>query len=406
MTKPSEAREFARSKKEGVLLDNLYNKKIYNLVYFFIVQIFCNAIINISMFSFSRTKESTACMIDDRFIRFFSVEQNGKKVELKNFFSERIPDELFDQESFVSDGAFIIRLNEVRKKTGIQKIHLVIPDQYVTVFHTVAPMHLFSGGKNDFQKTIEKYLNNLLAEHAEFSQLDVIADYDLIDETAEGYHLHVAVARPDEFKHIPALFESAGFSIGHIDISSFAIHRVAKTMYAQKTYGVISLGTHTTKISAIRSGNIIASTLVPIGSEHLFEILQQVLGISRSESEEIIHKYGILHSHPDKQVLGALFQTLKPVVQGVEQVQLIASSSELYTHDYYKQPIDEFYLYGIGASISGVAQYVGIKTNTVIRPIDLIPLDFIDEEILLQVPVELLSLYLPVMSTAVHYLHD
>jgi Tfp pilus assembly PilM family ATPase len=358
------------------------------------------------MFSFSQVKESTACMIDDRFIRFFSVEKNGKKVSLKNFFSERIPDDLFSTESFVSNAAFITRLNEIRKKTGIQKIHLVIPDQYVTVFHTVVPMDLFVPGKKDFQKVIEQYLDNLLKSHEEFSNLDVIADYDLIDETVEGYHLHVAVARPEQFKHIPALFESGGFTIEHIDISSFAIHRLAKTMYAQKTYGVISLGTHTAKVSVIRSGNIITSTVVPVGSEHLFESLQNTLSISRSEAENIIHKYGILHSHPDKNVLGQLFQTLKPLVVGVEYVQSIASSQDLYNHDFYKQQVDEFYLYGIGASISGVAQYLGIKTNTIIRPIDLIPLDFIDEEILLQVPVELLSLYLPVMSTAVHYLND
>jgi hypothetical protein len=63
-------------------------------------------------------------------------------------------------------------------------------------------------------------------------------------------------------------------------------------------------------------------------------------------------------------------------------------------------------MYGVGASINGIAQYLGIKSQTSVKPIDIIPTEFLDEEILLQVPVEVLPVYLPVMSTAVHYLAE
>lgn len=357
------------------------------------------------MFSFSRTIQSTACMIDDRFIRFFSIEKNGKRFSLKNFFSERIPDEVYEENGqFINAEHLVSRLREIRSKLRIANIHLVVPDTYITVFHTVVAHDVFRD-KKDFRKAVEDYLSDLLVSHEDFSENDAIADYDILEETPEGYHIHVAIARPEYFQHLPQLFESAGFTIEHIDISSFALHRIAKAMHDQEVYGMISIGTHTTNISVVRSGNIIASTTVSVGGEHLITTLQETLQISRSEAEKIIHQYGILHSHPDKNVLSNLFMKLKPVVQGIEQVKS-ACSEEYYEHGFYHIKPEYFYLYGIGVSISGIAQYLGIKTNTIVRPIDVIPFEFIDEEILLQIPVELVPLYLPVMSTAIHYLAE
>jgi len=354
----------------------------------------------------SRKRDSVACMIDDRFIRFFHVAQNGKKVSLKKYFSERIPDDLFDKHHMIiPDQTMIDRLTEIRKKHELKHVHLVVPDRYVTVFHTTIPHTVFERNKKSFQINLESYLENLLDQHPEFSAIDMIADYDLIERDDEGYHVHVAVARPELFHHIPELFESAGFVIDHIDISSFAIHRVAKHMHHKQGYGVISIGTDTTSISAVKSGNIIASTIVPVGSNDLLQTLQRVLEISHQEAQSIIQQYGILHTHPDKQVLGELFVTLKPIVEGISFVGHMCSQ-KLYQHTFYHQAPETMYLYGIGASIAGVAQYLGIKTDTTIRPIDVIPTEFIDEEILLQVPVELVPLYLPVMSTAIHYLTE
>lgn len=357
------------------------------------------------MFSFSKTIHSTACMIDDRFIRFFSIEKKGKKVSLKNFFSERIPDEVYEENNtFYNTKHLVTRLQEIRKKFQISHVHLVVPDTYITVFHTFISKDIFSL-KKDFRKTIEEYLTDLLIKHEDFTELDTIADYDVLEETDEGYHVHVAIARPEQFQHVPHLFESAGFTIDHIDISSFALHRITKSIHQQEMYGMISIGTHTTNISIVRSGNIIASTTVPVGGEHIIQTLQNTLDISRSEAEKIIHQYGILHSHPDKNVLSNLFMTVKPIVQGIEQVKAVCSR-DFYEHHFYHIQPEYFYLYGIGVSISGVAQYLGIKTNTLMRTIDVIPFDFIDEEVLLQIPVELIPIYLPVMSTAMHYLAE
>ncbi len=357
------------------------------------------------MFSFSKTNYSTACMIDDRFIRFFSIEKNGKKVALKNFFSERIPDEVYEQNNqFINAQHLVLRLKEIRNKFHMHNIHLVVPDTYVTVFHTFVHKDIL-GTSKDFRKTIESYLADLLIKHENFTDSDTIADYDILEETPEGYHVHVAIARPEQFQHVPHLFESAGFTIDHIDISSFALHRIAKSIHQQEMYGMISIGTHTTNISIVRSGNIIASTMVPVGGEHIIQTLQNTLTVSRSEAEKIIHQYGILHSHPDKNVLSNLFMTIKPIVQGIEQVKSVCSK-EYYEHNFYHIQPEYFYLYGIGVSISGIAQYLGIKTNTIMRTIDVIPFDFIDEEVLLQIPIDLVPVYLPVMSTAMHYLAE
>jgi Tfp pilus assembly PilM family ATPase len=233
----------------------------------------------------------------------------------------------------------------------------------------------------------------------------MISDYEIIGETVEGYDIHVSVARPAQFKYIPELLESAGFIVDDIDITSFSLHKLVKYINQESAYGTISIGTHTTHVSIVQAGKVIASSWCQIGSNDLIKIVEMKLNITRAEAERIIHQYGILHMHPDKEVLAGLLATLKPIIESIEQVQVACSSSN-YQHSFYHASESHFYLYGIGTSISGIAQYLGIKTNTSVRPIDIIPTEFLDEEIIVQIPVEVLPLYLPVMSTAVNYLTE
>lgn len=353
----------------------------------------------------TRTHDSVACTVDDRFIRFFHVAKTGKKTELKAFFSERIPDQSFNEyNELIVDGTLIARLQETRKKYGFLKVHLVIPDRYITVFHTVVPRTVFGGGsKKSLQQSIERYLEKLLIDHPEFSANDMIADYEVIGETVDGYDVHVSVARPGQFRHIPELLESCGFIIDHIDISSYTIHRLVKHIHGEAMYGTIAIGTHTTYVSMVQKGQILASSWCSVGSEDLIKTLEEKLKITRAEAEKIIHEYGILHMHPDKEVLGALLAIMKPVIESMQQVQ-VACSPQTYQHAFYHGDANQFYMYGIGASIFGIGQYLGVKTNARVRPIDVMPTEFIDEQIIVQIPVEVLPLYLPVMSTALNYL--
>jgi Tfp pilus assembly PilM family ATPase len=283
---------------------------------------------------------------------------------------------------------------------------LVIPDRYVTVFHTVVPRSVFgSGSERSLQQTIERYLEKLLIDYPEFSETDMISDYEVLGETSQGYDIHVSVARPAQFKYIPELLEAAGFTVGHVDISSFALHKLAQYLNKESAYGTISIGSHSTHVSMVRDGKVIASSWCQVGSNDLIRVVEKTLKITRAEAERIIHQYGILHMHPDKEVLSELLLALRPVVESIGQVQ-VACSDAHYQHPFYHAPGDQFYLYGIGASISGIAQYLGIKANASVRTIDVIPTEFLDEEIIVQIPVEVLPLYLPVMSTAVNYLTE
>ena len=354
---------------------------------------------------FSRTRDSVACMVDDRFIRFFHVARDGKDVVVKNYFSERIPDHLFDeQRRFYPDDALIARLTQTRKRHKFEKIHMVIPDRYITVFHTVVPRGVFASEKS-LRIAIERHLENLLVDHPEFSPTDMIEDYEVIEETPDGIEVHVSVARPDRFAHIPKLLEAAGFVIDEIDIASSAVNRIVRDLSATPSYGTISVGTHTTEVSIVSSGKIIASSWCHVGSDDLITTIQNTLAISRTEAERIIREYGILHVHPDKNVLAALFMTIKPVVEAIHRVQATATKN-VYKHSFYHVRPDVFYIYGIGAGINGIPQYLGIKSGAIARVIDLIPAETLDEAAMIQIPVEILPAYLPVISAAVHFLAE
>jgi Tfp pilus assembly PilM family ATPase len=349
-----------------------------------------------------KKKESVACMLDDRSIRFFHIANERDQFVVKKYLSERIPDELFDaKNNLITNTLLTQRLSTIRTNHGFKKIHIVIPDRYVTVFHTIVPLPTVA--TKDLQKYIEQYLTQLLTEHPEFSAADMVSDYNVISTDDMGIHLHVAVARPERFKHIINALMAAGFEIDHIDIASFSMHRIAKHMNHASLYGTLSIGTHSTSVSIVKSGKIITSTVSDVGSEHLIHSIQTTLNISRAEAEKIIRHYGILHAHPDKEVLANLFQVMQPLAQTIVQL-LEKCSPQTYRHPFYHTPPQEWYVYGVGASIAGVAQYLGIKTHTHVHPIDIVPTEFIDESVLLQVPAEVLPMYLPVLSTAMNYL--
>lgn len=353
-------------------------------------------------------KESVACMFDDQSIRFFHVSKKGTTVTLKHFFTETIPDHIITNESVQPDAILIQRLSGIRKKYRFSKIHVVVPDRYVTVFHTVMPRTVFiqeqaKHKRVTLQQSIEHYLKQLLIHHPNFLASDTIADYEIIQESTDGYHLHVSIAHPNQFSFIPHILEQSGFIVDHIDIASFAIHRFARYMQQGALYGTIAIGSHTTQISIIRLGKIVASIWCQVGSRDLVNTLQTTLKISEHDAQKIIRDYGILSTHPDKTILSALYQTLVPITNGIKQA-LDSCSGILYSHPFYQGSPEQWYIYGIGASIPGIAQYFGIKANASVRPIDIIPTELLDEEIILQIPVDQLSLYLPVMSTALNYL--
>ena len=300
------------------------------------------------------------------------------------------------------------RLIKIRKQYKFSKIHLVIPDQYITVFHTVMPHDIFwdaqAQNKNTtLQNSIETYLKKLLDGHESFLTTDSIADYEIIQETSEGYHLHVSIARSERFAFIPKLLQDAGFVVGHIDIASFSIHRFAQYMKEGALYGTIAMNETTTQLSIVRSGKIVISLQCPVGSRDILNTIQTTLGITEYEAERIIRQYGILATHPDKRVLAALHKTLDPVVDGLQQA-IAHCSGRLYDHLFYRGVPDTWYIYGVGSFILGVAQYLGIKAHAHVQPIDIIPTELMDEEVILQIPADQLSLYLPVMSTALNYL--
>jgi Tfp pilus assembly PilM family ATPase len=354
-------------------------------------------------------KESVACMFDDRSIRFFHVTKKGTDVTIKNFFSEHIPDHIVtDHEQVLPDALLVQRLTSLRKKHNFKKIHVVIPDRYITVFHTIIPRSVFLNDRSKnkritLQHSIEQYLKKLLADHPNFSPTDTVADYEVIQESDEGYHTHVSIAHPDQFRFIPEILERAGFTVDHIDIASFSIHRFARYMQHGALYGTVAIGTHTTQISVVRSGKIITSTWCQVGSTHLTTTLQSKLGITLRDAERIIREYGILSTHPDKQILAALYETLQPVVVAIEQALMVCSGA-LYNHSFYKGIPEQWYVYGLGAAVPGIAQYLGIKARATMHPIDIIPTELMDEEVIIQIPVDQLPLYLPVMSTALNYL--
>ncbi len=125
---------------------------------------------------------------------------------------------------------------------------------------------------------------------------------------------------------------------------------------------IVSFGEVFTWIAWVCDGEILYQEDIPIGKQHIITHIEQKLGITGSEAQKILEKYGITQSHPDKKLLGSIFQILRPITETIN-TWILEHSRFTYIKQPYQSTPKNTLLVGSACDIAGLAQCIVLQTG-------------------------------------------
>lgn len=149
---------------------------------------------------------------------------------------------------------------------------------------------------------VPKMNPNELKEHMQweitrnipFAESTVVSDYkafDPEDPTAQNMDVVMAIAPQSAVDTIVATIKKSGKQTAAIDVEPLGIARSLRLSYhnelAAKTVCVVDVGHKTTSINIYKDGKLLMPRQVPLGGEMFTRAIQDGLGISAEEAEQL-----------------------------------------------------------------------------------------------------------------------
>ena len=318
----------------------------------------------VSLFK-KKTKTSTAFSIDDRNVRYVTVVRGGDGIQVEKYGSELFPDSIIDDaDVIINDAAFVARLRTLAQGISCTDADVIIPDAVAHCFHT----HVAKVPGTSQEDIILDHLKTYCEAHGMLGYGEYISEYEIILETHFGYDLHATLVPRKYVEHLQRLFRQAGVTVHHIETAHHAVAKSCVPIPVGHGFVAVSFGRKTTSVSLFNGTTIVAHDVVSVGVEDLYRTIEQQLNVSRTDSERIITRHGVLRTHPDRTVLGELYLSLAPVIDSIDRM-LVAIGTEPYKIFGHRFETGDIVVFGHGALVKGLVGYLGERTN--LRPHEL-----------------------------------
>jgi hypothetical protein len=150
------------------------------------------------------------------------------------------------------------------------------------------------------------------------------------------------------------------------DIAPDHVHHIAVSFTrgnnGEASQCIVSFGEVFTWIAWVCADEILYQEDLPIGKQHIINIIEKTLNVSSSQAQKILEKYGITQSHPDTSVLATLHQTLRPITDTINTWILEHSQFTYIKHPFQNLP-KNILLTGSSGDIAGLAQFLVLQTG-------------------------------------------
>jgi type IV pilus assembly protein PilM len=136
---------------------------------------------------------------------------------------------------------------------------------------------------------------------------EAILDYEILDRKENGgYKILLIAVKKDLINKYLNLIETLELEPVAIEIEPIAIARTIDRLYTSKVIGIIDIGTKTTDISILHSGQLVFTRTVNIGGDNITKDLSETNGYSLEEAEE----YKRVNNLFDKQEANLIIRNL------------------------------------------------------------------------------------------------
>lgn len=354
-----------------------------------------------SMFSwFENKKPSVAFSFDNGSVRFISVIQDEKGIQVVKYGSEFLgPDIVGEHDDVLDEAKFVARLRYIVAQNNFRDVNIVVPDSRAIFFHT----HIAKALPREMNDVIIDHLKTYCEVNNLLKLVDYICEYDIINETKFGYDAHVTLVPKLYMNHIGRLFRQSGIEIKHIETAHHAVARECLNIPNGSGYVALSFGNKKTYISVIHGEHLVSHDIVPVGLETLYKTVEKFLGVDHTDAEKIITRYGLLQIHPDNHLLGELHIALAPIVKSIDE-QLIRIGQMPYKEFGHRFKTDMLIVYGESSHVKGLAGFLDEKTGLTTKELDVWAGHREDMAPIMNLPASETPTYAEALSLALLYL--
>lgn len=302
-------------------------------------------------------ERSVAISWIDGTLRAISLVAKDGMLRIDAYYEHELPAGTVINGNIVEKGFLLDALATLRKKWGLRRSHVILPEDQAYVFHTrVTRAHTEAQ-----KRIIEDHLRAFVGTHEILQGEECSCEYDVIHHGEDVLDLHVSIIPERTLLQYQGSLSAAGIKPLAMEVGA---HQVSRHCSAIHEGGVIlvEFGRARTLVALSNNGRIVDREIVSVGYDNLIRVTERFLGVTRAEATHIIRDYGILQAHPEHGLLSELLLELSPITRASDRL-IRLHLTEPYRPAPLRFTPENLVLYGSGANMRGLDLFLQIRTR-------------------------------------------
>jgi len=281
-------------------------------------------------------------------IKVVSLKETMKGLVLDQFGEEELPEGAIVRGEIMDHDAVIGALSAIRKKYGIQKANITLPEARTYLFDA----RVSGSDIPEWKTQVEQHL----AEYVPLPASEVVFDIVPVETDAEGAHIAgIGVARRIVDLAL-SVFDDAGIEVESIEGETFAAPRALLPDSTDETVLIIDFGKMTTKLTIATGRTPVFATTLDVGGHAITVAIEKEMGVSEEEARKIKKEFGLVSSEEGKAYADAMLVTVSAIREEISR-RLEYWQEEAKNHPFHK-PVTRAVLIGGNASLRGFTEYL------------------------------------------------
>ena len=293
--------------------------------------------------------------ISDESLKYVELISTKHGIRVGRYGERAIPPGVIESGKITNSKKMEEILATLRKKEGIQSVHVSLPEEQVYLFQ----LRLEKSGLKNVREGIELALE----DHVPITAQDAIFDYELVDENPQNMEVQVATIPRNIIENYLLIFEHSEIHVQSFEIEAQSISRAVIKKGDVDTYMIVDFGKKRTGIFIISRGIVMFTFTLDLGGMMLAEMIAKNFKISFEEADKMKQEYGLERNAENKEVFAVLLNSVSVLRDEI-------AKHFLYWHTHKDEegknnlPIKQIILCGGDANLIGLADYISVSMKS------------------------------------------
>lgn len=287
--------------------------------------------------------------LSDRSVKFAELVRRADGLALGRWGEREIPAGVIQAGQIKKPDELKKVLTALASQTGLNYLNVSLPEEKAYL----VTMKMPPTPRRHLSESIELELE----EHVPIPASQVVFDYEIIEETAEGPRLIVSVFPRDLAEEYAQAVLAAGFLPLSFEIEAQALARSVIPSGDRGTFMIVDFGSTRISFVIVSAGLVLFSSTVAIGGQDINEAVREKLGVSPEMAREIKEKRGLSRSSENRELFAAVGQ-LVSVLRDELAKHYLYWNTHPGDDGIRRDKIEKVFLCGGDANIPGLTEYL------------------------------------------------